>query len=199
VNPLSASVFSAPDRWLRVTVSGTPLSCQRISSVVYAIQAQVAADADTVDGYQAAEILSRANHTGTQPPSSISPQGASSGLGADTVDGLHASQIAGTGGVPSGAIILWTGSSCPSAWSRFTALDGRFPRGASTYGGTGGAETHAHSYSGTSGGSNSSARGTAPTLSGDYTPPGHAHTYSGNTDSASNLPPYLNIIFCQKD
>ena len=61
-------------------------------------------DADTVDGKHASDVLSRANHTGTQPsstitgtfaPAAISPQGDGSGLNADTVDGLHASQIRG--------------------------------------------------------------------------------------------------------
>jgi hypothetical protein len=63
-------------------------------------------NADTVDGQHASDLLNRANHTGTQPastitgtfaPSAISPQGSGSGLDADTVDGLHASQIQNTG------------------------------------------------------------------------------------------------------
>lgn len=39
----------------------------------------------------ATDPLARANHTGTQVPASISPQGAGSGLNADLVDSLHAS------------------------------------------------------------------------------------------------------------
>ena len=59
-------------------------------------------DADTVDGQHAGELLNRANHTGTQPastiagtfaPSVISPQGSGSGLNADAVDGRHASEL----------------------------------------------------------------------------------------------------------
>jgi hypothetical protein len=59
-------------------------------------------DADTLDGQHASNLLSRANHTGTQSaatiagtfaPGTISPQGHSSGLDADTVDGKHASEL----------------------------------------------------------------------------------------------------------
>jgi hypothetical protein len=53
-----------------------------------------------------------------------------------------------TGLVPTGAIILWDqSSSCPSGYIRVTALDGLFPRGAATPGGTGGAATHSHDIS----------------------------------------------------
>jgi len=46
--------------------------------------------------------------------------------------------------IPSGLISLFN-ESVPSGWSRFTALDGYFPKASSTYGTTGGANTHAHS------------------------------------------------------
>lgn len=60
-------------------------------------------DADTVDGKHASDLLSRANHTGTQPsstitgtftPSAISPQGSGSGLDADRLDGKDSSAFA---------------------------------------------------------------------------------------------------------
>jgi hypothetical protein len=41
-------------------------------------------------GYDSSYYLNRANHTGTQPPSTISPQGSGSGLDADMVDGFDA-------------------------------------------------------------------------------------------------------------
>jgi len=44
--------------------------------------------------------LNRENHTGTQPPSSISPQGHDSGLDADTLDTFHASQIPQANAIP---------------------------------------------------------------------------------------------------
>ena len=48
-------------------------------------------NADKLDGQHGTYFQDRANHTGTQAPSTISPQGAGSGLDADTLDGQHAS------------------------------------------------------------------------------------------------------------
>jgi hypothetical protein len=60
---LAAGVFSEPDRYLRVwfsTSAGGPFSRltpdTRIATVPYALQAQQAADADTVDGLHASEL-----------------------------------------------------------------------------------------------------------------------------------------------
>ncbi len=50
-------------------------------------------NADKVDGKEASQLLDRANHTGVQPPSSISPQGSGSGLDADKVDGEDLDEI----------------------------------------------------------------------------------------------------------
>lgn len=50
-------------------------------------------------------------------------------------------------GIPSGAIAMF-GGACPPGWSRYTQLDGKFPRGAATAGGTGGASSHSHTYTG---------------------------------------------------
>jgi len=43
-------------------------------------------------------------------------------------------------------IILMADAACPSGWTRVSALDGLFVRGAATYGGTGGGGTHSHSH-----------------------------------------------------
>jgi hypothetical protein len=40
-----------------------------------------------------AQVLDRSSHTGTQSPSSINPQGTGSGLHADLLDGMHATDI----------------------------------------------------------------------------------------------------------
>lgn len=53
-------------------------------------------DADTLDGNDSPFFLDRTNHTGKQGPATIDPQGAGSGLDADTVDGQHAAAFAGT-------------------------------------------------------------------------------------------------------
>jgi hypothetical protein len=43
-------------------------------------------------------------------------------------------------------IIMTDQGSCPTGWSRVTALDSRFLRGSSSYGSTGGSSTHTHTY-----------------------------------------------------
>ena len=57
--------------------------------------ANYANNADKLDGQDGSYYLNRANHTGTQPPSSISPQGSGSGLNADMLDTFHASLTPG--------------------------------------------------------------------------------------------------------
>lgn len=53
-------------------------------------------------------------------------------------------------GVPVNAVAIFDYNSAqqlPDGWVHFTALDGKFPRGAAVYGGTGGSTTHNHGYS----------------------------------------------------
>ncbi len=50
-------------------------------------------------------------------------------------------------GLWSGAVVL-SSSSCPAGWTRLSAADGRFIRAAATAGGTGGADTHTHTLTG---------------------------------------------------
>ena len=57
--------------------------------------ANYASNAGKLDGQDGSYYLNRANHTGTQPPSTISPQGSGSGLDADTLDTFHASLTPG--------------------------------------------------------------------------------------------------------
>lgn len=57
-------------------------------------------DADTVDGEEATFLRDRANHTNTQAPGTISPQGTGSGLNADQVDGAHANATPGADLIP---------------------------------------------------------------------------------------------------
>ena len=127
VTPLTTMDWSQ-SCWLSVQVNGEPELAprQRITSVPLAIRAERAEqaeqlsqaitpslitpqgsgsglDADAVDGKHAADLLNRANHTGTQPsstitgtfgPSVISPQGSGSGLDADRLDGKDSSAFA---------------------------------------------------------------------------------------------------------
>ena len=111
--------------WLSVQVNSESELAprQRITSVPLAIRAKSAEgltqpitpsliipqgsgsalDADSVDGKHAVDLLNRANHTGTQPsstitgtfaPSVISPKGAGSELDADLLDGKDSSAFA---------------------------------------------------------------------------------------------------------
>ena len=119
--------------------------------------------------------------------------------------------------VPSGAIILWTGSSCPAGYTRVSAMDGKFLVSSSTYNPvSGGSNTHSHSggpFSGTT--SNESDNTYLSVQSGypndriaggDGTAPvrhwSHTHTYSGSTGStgsADSRPEFATVLLCKKD
>ena len=176
--------------WLSIQVGADPelLPRQRITSVPLAIRSEVA------------EGL-----TSAITPSLINPQGSGSGLDADTVDGKHANELS----VPSGMVAMFD-TTCPSGWIRFTALDGRVPRGASAAGATGGADTHTHSVSGTT--SNESdgryliANAGGPMdriCGGDGSCPttrvSHTHTVNMATTGASSWPPYYEVVWCKKN
>ncbi len=83
----------------------------------------------------------------------------------------------------------------PTGWTRFSALDSKFPRSNETYGGTGGASTHKHTFnSGTTG-----SAGPSPKGSGSYYQAGkstHTHTWSGGDLSTNNnIPPYKAVVW----
>ena len=94
---------------------------------------------------------------------------------------------------PPGMIAMFA-SDCPTGWTRFTALNGNFPRGADVGhlgGGTGGAATHDHGgFTGVTNPNNNSDSG-----HGSDTMGGHNHTIA----SASNIPPYVDVVFCTKN
>mgnify|MGYP003965244991 FL=1 len=109
---------------------------------------------------------------------------------------LHYNDPAMTNGEQSwsGNFILMNAGGCPSGWTRNTSYDSRFPYGASTYGGTGGANSHSHSTAITSGtgGGGGSADGPGRPASN------HTHNLTVTASSATVVPPYLNMVFCQK-
>lgn len=86
------------------------------------------------------------------------------------------------GSIPSGMIAMFD-TACPSGWNRFIPLDNRVPRGSTTYGATGGSDTHFHTvhYRGTKG-------------SIDW-----GRLFDSYTDPASSWPPYLEVIWCKKN
>lgn len=85
--------------------------------------------------------------------------------------------------IPSGMIAMFD-AACPSGWTRFTALDGRVPRGGAAYGPTGGADEHSHLLN----------RNTNVFIG-----PGTAITMDDSTMSSSSWPPFLNVIWCKKN
>ena len=83
----------------------------------------------------------------------------------------------------------------PLGWTRVTAFDAKFLRGASTYGGTGGATTHTHTYSTTS------SVATLAAVNGvdDFAALEHSHTVSGTTAAGNNVPPYFSTIYVKRN
>lgn len=102
------------------------------------------------------------------------------------------------GTFPSGGIIMFD-TSCPAGWTRFTALDGRFPRGASAYGATGGSVTHSHGAGSYAGDSHTHGAGSYQAASHDHggstgTAGSHSHTFSdsGTTSTESTSATHAN-------
>ncbi len=98
--------------------------------------------------------------------------------------------------MPSGAIVLWRGATCPEGYTRVSELDNKFLVSGATYNSAaGGSNTHdhgagsyagpnhAHSFSGTTSGDAFAG----PRYDGSSSPvsvPGHTHPFSGTTNSA---------------
>lgn len=132
-------------------------------------------------------------------------------------------------GVPSGAIAIFD-AACPAGWTSVSGVGGAFNatfiRGASSYGATGGASTHAHtlltghthsiaSHTHTGAGladaytiyQQGNGSGLSVTMSHTHDPVGdsaattEAVTGGANptTNDGSNLPAYITVIFCKKN
>ena len=125
-------------------------------------------------------------------------------------------------GVPAGAVILWTGASCPAGYTRLSTLDGKFLVGGTSYNAAaGGSNTHdhggqtgshvltiaeipAHTH-GLKGHANAGGEGPnwfPNTSDSVYTNTestgggaGHTHPIS----SADNRPEFATVLLCQKD
>ncbi len=105
--------------------------------------------------------------------------------------------------LPSGFIAMFD-TTCPDGWTREGAFDGKFIRGAATYGGTGGANTHTHSY--TRPAVNSAVYDLslkhADGSGYNFASTTHYHPVNADTvetTSTTSEPPYINVIFCRKD
>ncbi|MCG3205430.1 MAG: hypothetical protein KCHDKBKB_02151 [Elusimicrobia bacterium] len=237
-----ASTFAAPnDLFLQVTVkAGTGgqdqiLSPrQHLSNVPYAYYSQIASSA-TVAG-TANAIIDGAISTSKIQDSSISASKIQNGsigsiqIADQSIGSVDLSTAVKSQFIPSGMIALFA-RACPEDWTRFDALDNRFPMGLSNYSGIPGGSgvisgltvqesgNHSHTVNAHTHGS-----GTIRTTGGVFSmpvarlspggvdigidgetaptsPPTNAtgeHTHPITSDG-SWKPPYLGVVFCEKD
>ena len=95
--------------------------------------------------------------------------------------------------IPADAIGLFSGP-LPDGWERFTPMDNRFPRIALSYGGNGGQQTHYHTIAGYLEDNVSTADvqyGSDLTAADDN----HDHQITAAVAHASNLPPYIDMVY----
>ncbi|MBN2053183.1 hypothetical protein JW756_06795 [Candidatus Woesearchaeota archaeon] len=108
------------------------------------------------------------------------------------------------GGIPSGMIAMFD-TACPTGWTQLSAsFNGRFPRVAATYGGTGGSSTHTHTIDPPSTATNAQAGSwNKGSLAGGWDlTGGHNHSVDippFSSESADNIPPYIDVVFCKKN
>ncbi|OQA82213.1 MAG: tRNA(Glu)-specific nuclease WapA precursor [Microgenomates group bacterium ADurb.Bin238] len=110
--------------------------------------------------------------------------------------------------IPKAAILMFnTATLPPYGWTQFTSLNGNFPRGNSSAGGTGGSLTHRHTFSlqingtpsYTTQSTNIYTYVTGATLGVGRDTPSEGHTASGNSGYGSSQPPYTTVVFAQKN
>ncbi|MBN2422330.1 DUF2341 domain-containing protein [Candidatus Woesearchaeota archaeon] len=97
--------------------------------------------------------------------------------------------------IPAGAIAIFN-DTIPSGWTRFADQDNYFVRGEGNFS-TGGSNTHTHDVSYTLDASSDTALGaaTGPSIANAY----HTHSVSDNSASASNVPPFIEVVFARAD
>ena len=98
-----------------------------------------------------------------------------------------------------GKFILMKNSACDSGWTTESSSGGdfyqTFPKGAGTYGGTGGSASHSHTDTSLSTSSNTGGVSTNKSA-GNSVADNHSHSVTISTTSTSILPPYLDMIVC---
>ena len=113
--------------------------------------------------------------------------------------------------VPAGAVILWTGASCPAGYTRLVALDGKFLVGGASFdAAAGGSNTHTHgagSYAGPShahvvnlalGSFNIFGGGIAVTQSSSVTTSSSGTgAVTGTSASADSRPEFATVVLCK--
>lgn len=122
--------------------------------------------------------------------------------------------------VPSGAVILWTSTACPTGYTRLSTLDGKFLVSGSAFSAAaGGSNSHTHSAGSFSAASHSHSGTTSSPVSGAFSDGGsgdrsyssgsHTHNLttsasgalpvSGTSAAADSRPEFATVILCQKD
>jgi len=111
-----------------------------------------------------------------------------------------------TNSIPSlladGSVVIFNTSQMPDGWSRYSELDERFPRANVLNQETGGTDQHTHYFNLISSlclnlSTNFVYESGENPLS--WPAPEHTHMASGDTEPASNLPPYMNVIYSTAD
>lgn len=118
--------------------------------------------------------------------------------------------------IPANSIIIWTGGVCPTGYTRFSGIDGKFIVGDATYNAAaGGSSSHSHadlashnhsvsmSTASTNTGSQSFGEGNFETvIAANWS---HSHNISGTSangivsvPSQSTNPSYATVILCQR-
>jgi hypothetical protein len=96
--------------------------------------------------------------------------------------------------IPAQAILIFD-ATLPSGWTRYSALDDRYPRGENTIT-SGGSNTHTHTITGSTGSAGGSIvesrNGGTRVTAADTT---HTHVVNTSTVSANHEPPYIEVLF----
>ncbi len=106
--------------------------------------------------------------------------------------------------IPSGVCAFFTGSVVPSGWSAFNTADGKWIKGKSNAGDTGGSNTHNHTYSGNTGNFAGDPKASFNYASSTYhwytqATTYHYHSMSHTHNTVDNIPPYQELMFLKKD
>ena len=104
--------------------------------------------------------------------------------------------------LPAGFIALFDSASLPTGWTRFAALDNKFPYGGSSYGTTGGATNHTHGVTAATTGPEIGARFYYNAGFSNYYPvrlnkDPHTHQATPSCSTGSNIPPNLSMVFAK--
>jgi len=100
-------------------------------------------------------------------------------------------------------VMINSGTAPPLGWTRFSALDSKFPYGGSSYGATGGNTTHNHTVYIYTGVANQQISAVVSSTPATYTAnlKNHTHYCTGTTNSPTNanIPAYLGVVYVERN